>query len=331
MAGFRELMMVEWDDHAVECFRRNFVDGPIGGDHKPHVHHGDITKIDAQTILETCNLEVGELDVFDGSPPCQGFSTSGNRVVEDERNQLFMHFARLVEGIGPKVFVMENVVGMTQGAMVPTFAMATKILREKGYNVAVRILDGSWLGLPQARNRTIFVGTRIDLSIDPRRLFPNPWPFQTHLRGAIADLQGGPEQWGPSCAITGKIETLALHMRPGRKGTDQLGPRGGFDLKRERWDRPTRTVLKTHSPHMYSGILHPVTNRYLGINELKRVGGFPDGYDFATEHPDWWTGEPVGKGPEEKQIIKTWNRIGNSVPPLIMFELASAIRKEARL
>ena len=331
MAGFNELMVVEWDDHAVEVFRHNFVNGPIGGDHAPIVYHGDITTLTHETILEACDLKPGELDIFDGSPPCQGFSTSGKRVIEDDRNFLFMHFARLTGGLKPKAFVMENVVGMTQGRMKPTFQKAIDVLAEQGYRVAVRILDASWLGIPQARKRTIFIGVRNDLKVNPAHLFPKPWPFRTTLRDGIADLADEP---GPHCAPAGKTKELMKYIRPGRKGTDVLGLQSGFDLKREHWNRPTRTFLKTHSPRMYAGVIHPDRwrNRYMGIHEIKRIGAFPDAYEFGTEDPDWWAGEavlnPRAGGPDgaEKDIRNTWARIGNSVPPLMMYEIASSIR-----
>ena len=107
MAGYRELMAVEWDDNAVETFRKNFPE--------VDVFHGDIGKLSVDEVLERTGLQPGELDLFDGSPPCQGFSTAGKRQLDDDRNQLFREFGRLLEGLNPKVFVMENVAGMVRG------------------------------------------------------------------------------------------------------------------------------------------------------------------------------------------------------------------------
>jgi len=67
-------------------------------------------------------IDTGELDVFDGSPPCQGFSTSGKRAFTDDRNGLFKEFVRLLRGLQPRVFVMENVSGMVKGKMNLIFA-----------------------------------------------------------------------------------------------------------------------------------------------------------------------------------------------------------------
>ncbi len=71
MAGFRELLAVEWEQNAADTFRLNF----------PHVplYHGDIAKLSVEECLRLAGIKPGELDVFDDSPPCQGFSTVGKR------------------------------------------------------------------------------------------------------------------------------------------------------------------------------------------------------------------------------------------------------------
>lgn len=109
MAGFRDLLAVEWDDNAVETLRLNWPELDI--------YHGDIAKLTVDEVLARTGLKPGELDILDGSPPCQGFSTAGKRVMDDPRNQLFMEYVRLLRGLMPKVFVMENVSGMVKGKM----------------------------------------------------------------------------------------------------------------------------------------------------------------------------------------------------------------------
>jgi DNA (cytosine-5)-methyltransferase 1 len=99
MAGYRELLAVEWDDHAVKTFKLNFPDVPVW--------HGDIADLSVERCMEMAGLSgQGELDVLDGSPPCQGFSTAGKRKMDDDRNQLFREYVRLLQGLKPKVFVM---------------------------------------------------------------------------------------------------------------------------------------------------------------------------------------------------------------------------------
>ena len=112
MAGYRELLAVEWDDHAVETFKLKFPDVPVW--------HGDIAELSIEECLRITGLQPGDLDVLDGSSPCQGFSTAGKRKMDDGRNQLFREYVRLLRGLQPKVFVMENVSGMG-GTMEASF------------------------------------------------------------------------------------------------------------------------------------------------------------------------------------------------------------------
>ncbi len=159
MAGFNELLAVEWDDNAVETLRLNYPDLDI--------YHGDIAKITVDEVLQRTGLKPGELDVFDGSPPCQGFSTAGKRVMNDPRNQLFKEYTRLLRGLQPKVFVMENVSGMVKGKMKLVFVEILKELKACGYRVSARLLNAMYFHVPQSRQRLIFIGVREDLGIEP--------------------------------------------------------------------------------------------------------------------------------------------------------------------
>ncbi|MCP5018896.1 MAG: DNA cytosine methyltransferase [Ketobacter sp.] len=159
MAGFRELLAVEWDDNAVETLRLNYPDLDI--------YHGDIAKLTVKEVLKRTGLQPGDLDIFDGSPPCQGFSTAGIRVMSDPRNQLFKEYVRLLRGLQPKVFVMENVSGMVKGKMKLVFVEILKELKASGYKVSARLLNAMYFHVPQSRQRLIFIGVRDDLGIEP--------------------------------------------------------------------------------------------------------------------------------------------------------------------
>jgi site-specific DNA-cytosine methylase len=169
MAGFREVLAIEWDAHAVECFKLNFPEVPI--------FHGDIAKLGVEEALALSGMKSGELDVLDGSPPCQGFSTAGKRVFNDPRNSLFREYARLLRGMKPKAFVMENVSGMVKGSMKLIFATILRELKSSGYRVSCRLLDASLLGVPQSRQRVIFVGVREDLNLEPEHPLPGECPI----------------------------------------------------------------------------------------------------------------------------------------------------------
>lgn len=164
MAGFRELLAVEWEQNAVDNFRLNFPEVPV--------YHGDIKALSVEDCLARIGLRPGELDVLDGSPPCQGFSTAGSRKMEDPRNGLFREFVRLLRGLQPRVFVMENVSGMVKGKMRLIFVDILRELKSCGYRSNARLLNAQYFSVPQSRQRIIFVGVREDVIGDPS--FPKP-------------------------------------------------------------------------------------------------------------------------------------------------------------
>jgi DNA (cytosine-5)-methyltransferase 1 len=124
MAGGNVLLAVEWNDNAVETYKANYP--------TTQIFHGDIARLSVEECLSRIEKQPSELDILDGSPPCQGFSTAGKRNFQDHRNQLFREYVRLLRGLQPKVFVMENVAGMVKGKMKVLFAEILQTLREFG-------------------------------------------------------------------------------------------------------------------------------------------------------------------------------------------------------
>lgn len=179
MAGGNVLFSVEWDDNAAACYRANFPE--------THLYHGDIHNLSVEEILSKTNLKVGELDILDGSPPCQGFSTAkgAGRTCFDSRNQLYHEYVRILRGLKPKTFIMENVSGMIKGNMKLIFADILKELKESGYDVKARLMNAKWYGVPQSRERMIFVGVRNDLKIPASH--PKPQTTPISVKNALKD------------------------------------------------------------------------------------------------------------------------------------------------
>lgn len=306
MAGFRELLAVEWEDDAVATFKRNFHDVPIW--------QRDIATIEAEQILEFCNLKRGELDVFDGSPPCQGFSTAGKRELLDSRNSLFQEFCRLLGGLQPKAFVMENVSGMVKGKMKLVFAEALRSLKKCGYLVSARLLNASYFQVPQARQRIIFIGHREDLGTSPTH--PSAFSAPVTVKAAIGDLEGSIEDR----QMKDWLRTLHPSIAPGISGGPQMrryfrscpaaSSGGWLSTSKLHPNRPSFTITK--SEISVTGLLHYSKPRYLTQNELARLGSFPDDFQF-TDRPH------------------AVQRIGNSVPPLMMFHIAKHLRRSLSL
>jgi DNA (cytosine-5)-methyltransferase 1 len=288
MAGFRELLAVEWEQNAVDTFRLNFPEVPI--------HHGDIAQLSVSAVLSAANIKAGELDVFDGSPPCQGFSTAGKRNMSDSRNQLFREYVRLLRGLQPKVFVMENVSGMVKGGMKLVFAECLRELKASGYKVSARLLNAKYFHVPQSRDRMIFIGVRDDLNLEAS--YPKAQSREITLREALADIKTVTQQ------ATKMTPAKIKNWRETKRGSAH---HARFSTLRLDWNQAAPTILKTPGS---GGHMHPDEPRLLNTNELQRIGSFPDEYKFAG---DW---------------MDSVNRIGNSVPPLMMRAIAKHIRQE---
>ena len=291
MAGYRELLAVEWDDNAVETFKLNFPGVPV--------YHGDIAQLSVDECLSMAGIEPGQLDILDGSPPCQGFSTAGKRIMDDPRNQLFREYVRLLQGLRPKVFVMENVSGMVKGKMKLVFVEILKELKASGYQVSARLLNAMYFHVPQSRERMIFIGVRDDLGIVP-----------THPRAESKPVTVG-EAWDGVAEeapprLSPKLASIVPLVPVWGDGGDVCG--SFFSTKRLSFSHPSRTLIKGNVGAR-ACYIHPAEDRAITGHEVKRVGSFPDEYQTIGNY---------------KMLME---RIGNSVPPLFMEAIARHVRR----
>lgn len=252
----------------------------------------DIRTIQASEILERCNLEEGELDLLDGSPPCQAFSTAGKRHkgwgktktyehgAKQCNEQLFNEYIRLVRDLQPKAFIAENVSGLVKGTAKGMFIEILAGLKACGYRVKCKVLDAQWLGVPQQRKRVIFIGVRNDLKQEAA--FPKPLLHQYSVKDALPFMQNVSNKRNPKRKFYKPLE--ANSPAP----TVACGPGN--------WEG---AVIKTKTENI---------RRKFTIAELKRICAFPD--DFVL------TGS----------YSQQWERLGNSAPPLMMKAIAEPIR-----
>jgi len=156
--GFNIVWANDIDKDAIQTYKKNIGD---------HIVYGDIRKIPSEQIPN-------EFDVLIGGFPCQGFSIANpNRNQKDERNFLYKEIVRILKDKQPKVFVLENVKGLLSMEKGKVLEMILKDLSNLGYSVDYQILKASNYGVPQNRERVIFVGNRIGLE--------NRFPKQTHF------------------------------------------------------------------------------------------------------------------------------------------------------
>ncbi len=266
MAGYREVLAVDFDKDCEETFRLNFPGIPFLRE--------DVLKVDGDQLREAAGIgPADELDVLDGSPPCQGFSMSGIRRQEkvDRRNFLFFEFVRLVDELRPRAFICENVEGVIRSRVGRAFFREVMAgFRHAGYKVRCAEVNAAAYGVPQARRRLIWLGARSDLSVIPT--FPPPSVKRPVTVGeALAGVQNSKEDLDQQVEQRTVFRFLGLGLRQGRAANSIVpGDTGSFfNLLRLRPDRPAPTIIAT------CNLIHATEPRLVSIPEIKALQSFP--------------------------------------------------------
>lgn len=317
MAGFHVLWANEFVEQAQITYRANHP-GTI-------LDTRDIRQVQPDDILKAIGMKAGEIDLFDGSPPCCAFSTAGKREkswgkVRDysdgkaqQIENLFYEYIRILNGLQPKTFVAENVSGLVKGTAIGYFKEFLGQMKQCGYRVKAQLLNAKWLGVPQSRERLIFIGVRKDLNIEPA--FPKPYKYYYTIRDAISDVEINESErkmlletaqkyaWGKIAEKMQKNPSQTIN------GEDIVG-HGYFNLVRQPMNQPSGTLCQSHGGLSVCGSIHPIETRKYTINELKRLTSLPD--DFIL------TGDYSQK----------YERIARMVPPVMMMNIAKTIQTE---
>lgn len=175
MAGFEIRVMIDNDPNCCATLWRNFtkdgwrsVKAQRGRPPKwlqkrePTILCRDICTLPTAEILAAADLQIGEAAIVTGGFPCQGFSLSGKRIVNDPRNSLYKQCVRVVAEALPRAFIFENVPGLVSMAHGKIIDAICREFAEAGYDVLWQILNAKDYGVPQDRPRVFFVGTRND-------------------------------------------------------------------------------------------------------------------------------------------------------------------------
>jgi len=299
-------------------------------------------------LLEEAGLDVGEIDVLTGGPPCQPFSTAGRRAsLQDPRSSPLKEYIRFIREAQPKCFVMEEVKGLLSARIkhvpiakrenhilipeeIPGSAFIKvcgmlKSLKKYGYEFSCNnILNAADYGTPQVRDRLIIIGCRNKKPVFPQKTHSNirnkgkaiPW---STFWDATCDLQSKKMEYPQ---LPEKIEGLMKNIPPGGywkhlpKPMIEAAMGGAYSatggkmgfFRRLSWDAPTPTVITSPS-RMSSLLCHPEELRPLSVEEYKRVQGFPD---------DW---EILGATSVKFHLI------GNAVPVYLSDAIAKATLK----
>ena len=327
-AGFKLVAGVDHDRAALSTFARNFG--------RAKAIEADLASKDYLDAIEV-KLSGSRLDAIVAGPPCQGFSLTGPRRFDDERNRLYLAVFSAVTRFSPRAFLIENVKGMKTLYGGEILAEVVRRFEKLGYQVsAPRVLNSADYGVPQVRERLFIVGTRNDL---PRFTFPPAVRFPHEYvtcEQAIGDLpsrqtdQGDEEdRYSKSPAtdyqkkMRGQCKILYNHVATIHtelvKSVIRLVPEGGNHKSlppgvgesrrfNEAWTRyhskkPSRTIDTGHRNHF-----HYKWNRVPTVRENARLQSFPDEFVF------------VGTRTHQSR------QVGNAVPPLLAFNLAKEIR-----
>lgn len=307
-AGFDNIFAIEANREFAGTYKRNFP--------KHNLIIDDIRNLDKSRIDKITHGEC--VDVIIGGPPCQGFSIAGNigrTFLDDERNQLFNEFVRIVDYVNPKIFVMENVAAMAthmQGKTIKTIVEAFESAG-MGYNVKWRVLNSVDYGVAQERRRIIIVGIRKDLAVEFQ--YPDKISKVYTIKDAIGDLpplENGEESSVPNHVAMKHSDQMLKKMSYVKDGGDrmdipeELRPKSGDVRKYIRYDSNKPSVCVTGDMRK---IFHYNQNRALTARELARIQSFPDDFVF------------------EGTSIQIQQQIGNAVPPKLANQIAIQVEE----
>jgi DNA (cytosine-5)-methyltransferase 1 len=280
-------------------------------------------------LLSRAGIGFGELDVFSGGPPCQGFSKQrkGAHLLDDPRNVLVREFARLVDEIMPRSFLFENVEVFGQKRGRGLIAELAGMLPDYAFHEF--FVSGSDFGIAQARLRFLLIGIRRDVSAAEPVL--EMQETRVTVRDAICDLPPPPDDCTEhpgfpnhlKCRINRINETRISHVPQGGGWRDipwdlrlpchrmiDVSKGGWPDVYgRLSWDGQCPTITGGFDSFSRGRYAHPEQNRAITPREAARLQGFPDAYRFAGTRAD------------------VRRQIGNAVPPPLARAAGEAIRR----
>lgn len=252
-------------------------------------------------------------DIILGGFPCPGFSEAGPRLLDDDRNFLYIQFIRAILQVKPKFFIAENVKGMLTLGKGAVFEQIVEDFAASGYRIYHKLLNSRDYGVPQLRERVFLVGVREDIEFDyifpfpTHGVDPNLKPYVT-LKDAIGDLEDNP---GPYFKGT----YSSMYMSRNRK---KAWDTQSFTIQasgRQAPLHPSGYSMEKIGPDQWIFPDGEENNRRLSVSEIARIQTFPDWFKFYD-----------GANPsisEAGRLNKIYRQIGNAVP----VELARAVAK----
>lgn len=327
---FKTVVALDFDAKAAETFKKNMPD--------TQVLVGDITdSVVKEQIIKFANEN--KVNMMVGGPPCQGYSMKGKKLgLKDSRNFLFREYLNLVEQLQPDVFVIENVKGLLISSNGWFKDEIVQSIEHLGYNVRFGILNAADFGVPQSRERAIFICSKFK----PIELPTPTTEYRTTVRDAISDLAylesgegafvqeystyplsdyqekmriGSDKLYNHKASNHKQVAIDKLKMIPPEQGKEYLPDNliGNQKFKttwgRLKWDMVSPTIDTRFDASSNGTNNHPFLHRAITPREAARIQSFDDCFVFYGS----------------KVYIR--KQIGNAVPPLLAKAIADQIEK----
>lgn len=281
------------DKYARETYKENFGEEPFG----------DITKIKSEQIPKH--------DILCAGFPCQPFSLAGKRLgFEDARGTLFFEVARIIKDKRPKMFILENVAGITNHDGGNTLKVISDILEELNYKIAWKVMNAKDYGVPQNRNRWYCVGYDIEFfkDVDPNLSFPEKEQLSIYLDNLLdkeeqkdyeisniakKNVEIHLQSFVDSVRFNGEHVIIANNIRPSKVSFSSNGISPCLTAK--------MGTGGNNVPVIYN------RNRKLTERECLRIMGFPESYKI------------------KKNYSQSYKQIGNSVVVTVIDKIVDRI------
>lgn len=297
LAGFTGIAAVEFEKSACETYKNNFNHPVISDDIREH----STKKVLYELIKNKFNSN--SVDLICGGFPCQGFSLSGYRIIEDERNSLYKDMIEIIEHIRPSFVLMENVIGLRSMLEGKIEEKIINDLNELNYNVNVTTLNAADYYVPQLRNRVIFIANNLNKkNYQPKPLLTSK--NYKNVKNSIEDLMYKEDDSSFNHVKTKHSLEMQERLKAVPEG-ESLYNNYSDAWKKCPWEKPSCTIKENHG-----GVnIHPILPRVITVREMARLQSFPDNFIF--------------KGSKKWQMVQ----VGNAVPPLLGKAIGLAIRK----
>jgi len=295
LSGFEVLGGVEIDPQMMKVYKTN---------HSPK--HSYLMGVQEFNKIPNDKLpkELFELDILDGSPPCSSFSMAGSREKAWGKNKkfregqstqvlddLFFHFIETARKLQPKIVIAENVKGLVMGKAKGYVKQINQMFKHAGYTGQLFLLNAAFMGVPQRRERTFFIYTRLDLPKIDLKFGEQPITLKDAFNGLVC--KGKNQDFSIMRKYYDKCDE--------GKSFSSVHPKGSlFNCIKLSRSKPSPTL--TTKPVFY----HWETMRLLSDLEYSRCFSFPDDYNSS--------------GIDKRYVS------GMSVPPYMMNRISKQIQ-----